>query len=297
MGYIWDKILKIPNIGYNLVALLERLSSYNLYGKIAVINFTTQDKTMDFTDKVVLVTGASRGIGRAIAQEFAKHNATVAVHYNRNQTAAKETRASLKGENHIIVQADVSDSEAVKVMIDSVVAQLGRIDVLVNNAGIFEEHPIAEVTYENWIAQWNRTIGANLTGAANASYCAAQYMIKQGGGRIINVSSRGAFRGEPTAPAYGASKAGMNAMSQSLAQALAPHNIYVMVVAPGWVETDMAGHQLDSDGGDSIRNQSPLKRIGKPEEIAHGVVFFASEGAEFMTGAILDANGASYLRT
>ena len=252
---------------------------------------------MDFSDKVVLVTGASRGIGRAIAQQFAERNATVAVHYNRNQIAAKETQSSLKGDNHIIVQADISDPEAVKAMVDSVVAQLGHIDILVNNAGIFEEHPIAEVTYENWLDQWNRTLGANLTGAANASFCAAQYMIKQGGGRIINVSSRGAFRGEPTAPAYGASKAGMNAMSQSLAQALAPNNIYVMAIAPGWIETDMAGHQLDSDGGESIRNQSPLNRIGKPEEIAYGVVFLASEGTEFMTGAILDANGASYLRT
>lgn len=253
---------------------------------------------MDFKDKVVLVTGASRGIGSAIAQAFAEHNATVAVHYNRNQQQAKQTRESLKGQGHIIVQADVGDAQAVKEMVDSVVAQLGKIDILVNNAGVFSEHPIAEMSYDEWQTQWTQTLNVNLTGAANASYCAAQYMIQQGGGgRIINISSRGAFRGEPTAPAYGASKAGMNAMSQSLAQALAPHNIYVMTVAPGWIETDMAGHQLDEDGGESIRNQSPLKRIGKPEEIAHGVLFFASEGAEFMTGAILDANGASYLRT
>lgn len=252
---------------------------------------------MDFTGKVVLVTGASRGIGASIAQAFAEHHATVAVHYNRNQQQARQVRETLKGEGHILVQADVGDAQAVKEMVDSVVAQLGSIDILVNNAGIFTEHPIADVSYEDWQAQWEQTLNVNLMGAVNASYCASKYMIPQGGGRIINVSSRGAFRGEPTAPAYGASKAGMNAMSQSLAQALAPHNIYVMTVAPGWIETDMAGHQLDADGGESIRNQSPLKRIGKPEEIAHGVLFFASEGAEFMTGAILDANGASYLRT
>jgi NAD(P)-dependent dehydrogenase (short-subunit alcohol dehydrogenase family) len=252
---------------------------------------------MDFKNKVVLVTGASRGIGESIAQAFAEHNATVAVHYNRNQQMAKQTLESLKGDGHIMVQADVADPQSVKEMVDSVVAQLGRIDVLVNNAGVFEEHPIAEVSYEEWQRQWMYTMNANLMGAANASFCAAQYMIKQGGGRIINVSSRGAFRGEPTAPAYGASKAGMNAMSQSLAQALAPHNIYVTVVAPGWIETDMAGHQFEADDGESIRNQSPMKRIGKPEEIAYAVLFFASEGSEFMTGAILDANGASYLRT
>jgi NAD(P)-dependent dehydrogenase (short-subunit alcohol dehydrogenase family) len=122
-------------------------------------------------------------------------------------------------------------------------------------------------------------------------------MIKNGGGRIVNVSSRGAFRGEPESPAYGASKAGLNAMSQSLAKKLAKHNIFVGVVAPGFVETDMAAELLTGPEGDGIRNQSPLGRVARPEEVARAVLFLAAEGSEFMTGAIIDVNGASYLRT
>ena len=118
-------------------------------------------------------------------------------------------------------------------------------------------------------------------------------MMKNGGGRIINVSSRGAFRGEPNAPAYGASKAGLNALGQSLAQALAPHNIFVGTVAPGWVATDMAQALLDGPQGDEIRNQSPLGRAARPEEIAHAVLYLASDGAQYTTGAILVVNGAS----
>jgi len=252
---------------------------------------------MDFTGKVVLVTGASRGIGRAVAQQFARNGANVAVHYNRNETAAREVLQSLHGDKHLIVQAELSDAASVQTMVDTVVRQLGRIDILINNAGIYEEHPPAEVDYATWQDAWARTIGINLIGAANASYCAAQHMKQNGGGRIVNVSSRGAFRGEPTAPAYGASKAGMNAMAQSLAVALAPYNIYVTTLAPGWVETDMASEHLKDKSGERIRAQSPLNRVATPEEIAHAVLFLASDGTEFATGAILDQNGASYLRT
>jgi NAD(P)-dependent dehydrogenase (short-subunit alcohol dehydrogenase family) len=122
-------------------------------------------------------------------------------------------------------------------------------------------------------------------------------MIRQGGGRIVNISSRGAFRGEPDAPAYGASKAGMNAMSQSLARYLAPYNIFVGVVAPGFVQTEMAREALMGSSGEAIRQQSPLGRVARADEVAYAVLFLASEGAEFMTGAIIDVNGASYLRT
>ncbi len=117
------------------------------------------------------------------------------------------------------------------------------------------------------------------------------------GGAIVNVSSRGAFRGEPLSPAYGASKAGMNSMGQSLAIALAPRQIHVISVAPGWVDTDMATEHLDGPAGDSIRAQSPYGRVATVEEVANAVVFAASDKAKFMTGAILDVNGASYLRT
>jgi len=122
-------------------------------------------------------------------------------------------------------------------------------------------------------------------------------MIERQAGRIVNVTSRGAFRGEPTATAYGASKAGLNSFSQSLAKHLAPYNIYVAAVAPGFVETDMARDLLDSPVGEAIRQQSPFNRVAKPEEVAYAIIFLASEGAEFVTGGIIDVNGASYLRS
>ena len=252
---------------------------------------------LTFSDKTVLVTGGSRGIGRAVAQQFAARGARVVVHYHHNRPAAEETLAALAGSGHGLAQADLQDATAVARMVDTAVAHLGRLDILVNNAGVYVDHPLAEVDYAGWQAAWQQTLATNLLGAANASYCAARHMITHGGGRIVNVSSRGAFRGEPTAPAYGASKAGLNAMSQSLARYLAPHNIFVGVVAPGWVATDMARDYLDGPAGDEIRNQSPLGRVAAPDEVAYAVLFLASEGAQFMTGAILDVNGASYLRT
>jgi len=252
---------------------------------------------MDFTGKTVLITGASRGIGRACAIQFAKRGARVAVHYNTSSSGADETIAMLEGDGHITVGADMADPDAIKAMIDTVAESFGQIDILVNNAGIYVEHEIADIDYATWQEAWQQTINVNLIGASNTSFCAAQHMIEQGGGRIVNVSSRGAFRGEPTAPAYGASKAGMNAMGQSMAKYLAPHNIFVGTVAPGFVETEMAQEILESERGDGIRNQSPLNRVATPGEVAYAVVFMASEGAQFMTGAILDVNGASYLRT
>jgi NAD(P)-dependent dehydrogenase (short-subunit alcohol dehydrogenase family) len=175
--------------------------------------------------------------------------------------------------------------------------QYDRLDVLVNNAGVFTEHKIAEVSYEQWQAAWDETIGTNLTGVSNLCYFAARQMMKQQYGKIVNISSRGAFRGEPDHPAYGASKAGLNAMSQSLAVALAPYNITVGVIAPGFVETDMAAEYLAGEGGDKIKQQSPLNRVATPREVANLVAVFASEGLEFMTGGIVDLNGASYLRS
>ena len=252
---------------------------------------------MDFTDKVVLITGSSRGIGRAAAQQFAEKGARVVIHYNSNRQAAEETQMMLPGGPHLIVQADISDPVAVEAMMKTAVSHMGRIDILVNNAAIYENHPLAEVSYAEWQASWQRVIGANLIGTANVTYCVGRQMIQQGNGRVVNVSSRGAFRGEPTGPAYGAGKAGLNAMGQSLAKYLAPYNIFVGTVAPGFVETDMAKDFLDGPQGDDVRNQSPLKRVAMPEEVAYTILFLASEGAEFLTGCIVDVNGASYLRT
>lgn len=251
----------------------------------------------NFSGKSVLVTGSSRGIGFATAELFAEHGAKVAIHYNRDKQKAEKALQQLSGSGHIIIQADLASSDDAQTLIDNAINAFGKIDILVNNAGIYEDNEISELTYQQWQDVWQRTLSVNLNGPANTSFCAAQHMLKVGGGKIINVSSRGAFRGEPTAPAYGASKAGLNSMSQSMAVALAPHNIFVYVVAPGFVETDMAAHLLDGPKGDSIREQSPLKRVAKPVEVARTIAFLASEGSEYLTGGIVDVNGASYLRT
>lgn len=253
---------------------------------------------LDFSRKTVLISGSSRGIGRAIARLFAEHGAKVIVHYSSNREAAEKTVASLPGEGHVLVQGDIADPAAVAALVDEAVAKAGQIDILVNNAAIYEDHPLAAVDYETWQSSWRKTIDTNVIGSANMCYCVARHMIARGaGGRIVNVSSRGAFRGEPTGPAYGASKAALNSMSQSLAKYLAPYNISVGVVAPGFVETDMAREALMGESGREIRSQSPFNRVARPEEVAYAVLFLASDGAEFMTGAIIDVNGASYLRT
>jgi len=185
----------------------------------------------------------------------------------------------------------------VRSLVGEVIDSLGRIDVLVNNAGIYEEHRILETTAEEWQRIWRRTIDTNLIGPANLIHAAVPHMLSAGGGRIVNISSRGAFRGEPNYPAYGASKAGLNSLGQSLARALGPHGIYVTTVAPGFVETDMAAPYLDGPAGEAVRAQSPLNRAATPDEVARLVVFLASPGTESATGAIVDINGASYLRT
>jgi NAD(P)-dependent dehydrogenase (short-subunit alcohol dehydrogenase family) len=255
------------------------------------------DPWIDFTDKHVLVTGASRGIGRCVARGFAERGASVAVHYHENEKAADETLSSLPGGSHRKIRADLSDPAQVQNLVREAIEGSGRIDVLVNNAGIYEAHPLAEIDYEGWQTAWNHTLGTNLFGPANTMYCVATHMREHGGGRIVNVSSRGAFRGEPEGPAYAASKAGLNALSQSLAKALGGDNIFVFVVAPGFVETEMARPALTGPRGDFIRGESPLGRVAKADEIARTVLFLASEGSEFLTGCVVDVNGASYLRT
>ena len=252
---------------------------------------------MDFDGKRVLVTGGARGIGRATARAFAERGARVAVGYHNNETASRATLASLAGSGHLTVAGDLAEPETARHVVDTAVEGLGGLDVLVNSAGIGLDQRLDEIDYEAWQASWQRTLAVNLLAPANTCYLAARHMMAHGGGHIVNVSSRGAFRGEPEMPAYGASKAGLNAMSQSLAQYLAPHRIAVAVVAPGFVDTDMARSWLDSERGDAIRGQSPLKRVATPEEVAYAVLFLASEGAFFSTGAIIDVNGASYLRT
>ncbi len=248
------------------------------------------------TQRTVLITGGSRGIGAAIARKFAASGDRIALHYVSSEPDAQGVLDSLSGSGHMIAQADLRNPEAIRVMVEAVAAKFGKIDVLINNAGIFIDHPIEKTTYEQWQNAWAQTIGINLIGAANATWCALQHMPKNGTSRIVNIGSRGAFRGEPVSPAYGASKAAIVAFGQSIAKALAPMHIGVTTLAPGFVETEMAARLLDGPEGDGIRAQSPFNRVAQPEELAKAVYFLASADSEWASGAVLDFNGASYLR-
>ncbi|MFN2456740.1 MAG: SDR family NAD(P)-dependent oxidoreductase, partial [Chitinophagaceae bacterium] len=177
----------------------------------------------DFTNKNVLITGGSRGIGRACAKLFSDLNANVIITYKSNVAEAEQTIKMLKPEQqHSMYQLDVANPLPIEQFFRELILKYKKIDVLVNNAGVYIEHKISEVSYAEWQQAWSETIKTNLTGVSNLTFFVANQMINQGGGKIVNVSSRGAFRGEPDHPAYGASKAGLNAMSQSLTVALAP---------------------------------------------------------------------------
>ena len=249
---------------------------------------------MPLHGRAVLITGASRGIGAAAARAFAASGDRVGLHYGSRRDAAIAVRESLAGDGHVVAGADLADPEAVRRMVDEVAGALGGIDVLVNNAGVFEPHAADETGYEEWQAAWKHTLGVNLVGAANVTWCVLRHMAA--GGRIVNVSSRGAFRGEPNHPAYGASKAGLIAFGQSLARALGSRQISVTAVAPGFVETDMAASELAGESGRRRRAESPLGRVARPEEVAAAIHYLASPEAELASGTVLDVNGASYLR-
>jgi NAD(P)-dependent dehydrogenase (short-subunit alcohol dehydrogenase family) len=244
----------------------------------------------------VLITGGARGIGAAIAKEFAQAGDQIAIHYVSSKSDAEAVCASLPGDGHITAQAELRDPEAIRLMVEEVAKKFGKIDVLINNAGVFVDHPIETTTYEEWQAAWSQTLGVNLIGAANVSWCALRHMPKNGTSRIVNIGSRGAFRGEPLSPAYGASKAAIVAFGQSIARALAPMQIGVTTLAPGFVESEMASRLLDGPEGPGIRAQSPFNRAARPEELAKAVYFLASPDSEWASGAVLDFNGASYLR-
>ncbi|MGW8768170.1 SDR family NAD(P)-dependent oxidoreductase [Streptomyces sp. NPDC055815] len=246
----------------------------------------------------VLVSGASRGLGRAVAQAFAANGDRVAVHFGSRAEEARVTLESLTGTGHVLVGGDLSNPAGAAAVVDTAAEALGGIDVLVNNAAVNIRHPLAETPYEEWAAVWQQHVAVNLLATANLSHRAARLMIEQGtGGRIVNIGSRGAFRGEPDHPAYGATKAAVHALGQSLAVSLAPYGIAVASVAPGFFATERVASRLEGAEGEAIRQQSPFGRVGSAEEIAAAVLWLASPSAEWSSGTILDLNGASYLRS
>ncbi|GAB2830014.1 3-oxoacyl-[acyl-carrier-protein] reductase [Streptomyces daliensis] len=250
------------------------------------------------TGRRVLVSGASRGLGRALASAFARNGDRVAVHYGTRRAEAEETLAGLEGAGHTLLGADIADPAQAARLVDDAARELGGLDVLVNNAAVNTPHPPARSSYEEWTAAWQQHTAVNLLGTAWLSHRAAHHMTEAGrGGRIVNIGSRGAFRGEPDHPAYGATKAAVHALGQSLAVALAPHRIAVASVAPGFFATERVAHRLTGAEGEAIRAQSPYGRVASAEEIAEAVLWLASPAAEWSSGTVLDVNGASYLRT
>ena len=247
-----------------------------------------------------LVTGASRGIGAAIARALATAGHRVAVHAGRDSAAAERVRDALPGTGHLAVTGDLTEPRTCARVVADVVEGLGELDVLVNNAGVFTAHPVEATSYAEWQQAWRATVELNLVAPANLAWLAVDHLLHRpagpAGGRLISIGSRGAYRGEPATPAYGASKAALHAMTQSLAVALAPHGILAAAVAPGFVDTEMARGVLDGPQGDAVRAQSPFGRVATPEEIAAAVAWLATEAPVWVSGAVLDANGASYLR-
>jgi len=258
---------------------------------------TLPHEKLPLAGRLALVTGASRGIGREIARVLARDGARVALHYGQSRAQAESLLAELAGSGHTLLQADLAVEEEAAALAARAAQALGGLDLVVNNAGIFREHPVREVDAATWAARWKEILAVNLLAPALILHAARPFLAAAGGGHIVNIGSRGAFRGEPTAPAYGASKAGLHGLGQYMAQALAPDGIYVVNLAPGFVETEMAREALQGERGVATRAQSPLNRVARSEEIAETVAFVASGRADWLTGGTIDLNGASYLRS
>lgn len=209
--------------------------------------------------------------------------------------------AQLDGGEHFLVAGDLADPGTAKRVLDDTTRALGPVDVLVNNAALAPSsathHRVDETDYDTWVDAWRRMIDVDLLAAANMTFLVSRMLIEAGRpGAVVNVGSRGAVRGEPDFPAYGAAKAGLHAFGQSMAIALAPHGISVTTVAPGFIGTERQAPALAGTDGDSIRAQSPFGRVGTPEEVAAAVLYLTSPQAQWASGAVLDLNGASYMR-
>ncbi len=252
--------------------------------------------------RAVLVTGASRGIGRAVARAFAEQGDQVAVHVRSAAAEGEATLASLRGSGHALVRADIGDATEARGLGAAAEEALGRpVEVLVNNAGIATapglQHRPSATDPDRWQHCWEDYLRINTLGTVMVTHGVTSRLIEIGlPGRVITIGTRGVHRGEPDFPAYAASKAALHSMDASLAVALAPHGISVATVAPGFVETERVAERLDSPAGESIRADSPFGRVGRPEEVASAVLWLASPEAVWASGATLDLNGASHLR-
>ncbi|MCL4499351.1 MAG: SDR family oxidoreductase [Chloroflexi bacterium] len=243
---------------------------------------------MRFAGQVAIVTGAARGIGRAIALLFAREGATViAVDADGDALAVLMADLQELGQPAVAGQIDIAQADQVEQLVGRVATQFGHIDILVNNAGIIRRGTFLEHSREDW----DRVLRVNLGGTYNCVHAVVLQMVRQGRGKIVNVTSVAGKVGDITAAAsYGTSKGAINAFTKSLARDLASHGIHVNAVAPHAIETEMS-RQWSEEKRRTVVDAIPLKRMGKPEEVAEAVAFLASDAASFITGEIMDVNG------
>ena len=245
-----------------------------------------------FENKIVLVTGAGRGIGASIAKRFASEGAEVIVNYSGNDEAAQKTvdEITATGGQAQKYKCSVNDSESVKVMIDEIIKEFGRIDILVNNAGITKDGLMLRMTDEDF----DRVIDVNLKGTFNCTKYVSKYMLKQKSGKIINISSVVGLSGNAGQVNYSASKAGIIGITKSAAKELSSRGITVNAVAPGYVDTDMTKVLSDNIRNEILKN-IPLQRMGNVEDISNCVAFLASEDASYITGQVISVDGGMHI--
>ena len=238
--------------------------------------------------KTVLITGASRGIGREMARLFAKNNYNVVINYNKSEKEAKELEEELNNEGHDvrIFKADVSNVNEANALVNFTIGQFEKIDVLINNAGISRFNLFTDISFD----EWHEVMNMNLNSVFYVTKKALQYMIPEHSGKIINISSMWGLVGSANEVHYSTSKAAIIGMTKALAKELGPSNIQVNAIAPGVIQTDML-NDVDDDTIEMLREETPLMRIGQPIDIAKCALFLASDGGDFMTGQVISSNG------
>jgi NAD(P)-dependent dehydrogenase (short-subunit alcohol dehydrogenase family) len=251
---------------------------------------------IDLGGKTILVTGGSRGIGAAIARAVAAAGADVLLHYGKSRAAAETIQSEIGGQRCRLIEADLAQPDGAAVLWRKATEATSRIDVLVNNAGIFE--PVAvEAATDVWRGNWGRVMQVNLYAPAELSKLAILHFRASGGGKIINIASRAAHRGDaPDQWSYAASKGGLIAMTKTIARGYARDNVLAFAIAPGFTETDMAYDGLDEAGIKRVLSEIPLGAMASPEECGALAAFLCSDQVRHLTGATFDINGASYVR-